>query len=407
MQKSILIVDDEPKVLQALHRMLRAMEAQWVVAFAESGAQALQLMALQPFDVVISDLAMPGMDGAQLLTEVMQRYPQCSRIVMCWNSDQPALSRLYGIAHQYLFKPCEPATLASVLNNLFSRAEVLKDEKVKKLISHVRSIPSLPSLYLELQREMQSENASLEHVGEIVSRDPGMAAKLLQLVNSAYFGLSRKVATPGDAALYLGVETIKSIVLSLQLFSHFDRARLQSCNLALLWEHSWTTGVLAKRLTVSECGNSPHADQAFTGGLLHDVGKMVLAANLPDLYRTACLMAAHQGVPMVDAERRTFGCDHAEVGGYLLGLWGLPASIVDAVTFHHCPSWASASEFSAVTAVHVANALRQDRQGAAAKESQVDLEHLANLNLLERYAEWQEICWGPSAAKSAEEACPF
>ncbi len=404
MRKSILIVDDEPKVLQAIHRMLKGMEDKWLVAFAECGAQALQMMALQPFDVVISDLIMPGMDGAQLLSEVMQRYPQCTRIVLCWNADQPHLSRLYGIAHQYLFKPCDAATLDNMLSNLFSRSEVLKDQKVKKVIAQVKTIPSLPTLYMDLQREMQSENASLETAAEIVSRDPGMTSKLLQLVNSAYFGLARKITSPNEAVLYLGVETIKSIVLSLQLFSFFDRSRIQACNMALLWEHCWTTGVLAKRLCSGECRDIQMADQSFTGGLLHDIGKMVLAANLPELYRASTLMAQHKGISAAEAERATFGCDHAEVGGYLLGLWALPDPIVDAVTYHHCPAWAPTTGFSPVTAVHVANSLRQTRQANAPRESQADLDYLATLGLLDRYAEWQEICWGQSSVPASGEA---
>lgn len=404
MQKSILIVDDEPKVLQAMHRLLKGLGEKWSVAFAESGAQALQMMALQPFDVVISDLVMPGMDGAQLLTEVMQRHPTCTRIVLCWNADQPALSRMYGIAHQYLFKPCDAGALEGVLNGLFSRPEVLKDQKVKKLIAQVRSIPSLPTLYVDLQREMQSEDASLEKAGDIVARDPGMSAKLLQLVNSAYFGLARQVSSPREAVFHLGMETIKSIVLTLQLFSHFDRARIQSCNLALLWEHSWTTGVLAKRLSAGESRNAQVAEQSFTGGLLHDIGKLVLAANLPELYRAASLLTAHKGMSSAEAERLTFGCDHAEVGGYILGLWGLPDPVVEAVTYHHCPAWSAATGFSPVTAVHVANALRQQRQASAPAESQADMDYLATLGLLDRYAEWQDICWGRSGVAVEDQA---
>jgi HD-like signal output (HDOD) protein len=405
MRKSLLIVDDEPKVLQAMHRLLKGMTGKWSAAYAESAAQALQMMALQPFDVVISDLVMPGMDGAQLLTEVMQRYPQCTRIVLCWNADQPALSRMYGIAHQYLFKPCDAAALENVLGSLFSRSEVLKDQKVKQLIAQVRSIPSLPTLYLDLQREMQSEDASLETAGDMVARDPGMSSKLLQLVNSAYFGLSRKINSPREAVFHLGIETIKSIVLSVQLFSSFDRARIQACNLALLWEHSWATGVLAKRLGTAESRHAQVVEQSFTGGLLHDVGKMVLAANLPELYRSASLLALHKGMSAAEAERHTFGCDHAEVGGYILGLWGLPDPIVEAVTYHHCPAWSTTSGFSPVTAVHVANALRQPRQASAPPESQADLDYLATVGLLERYAQWQEICWGQSTLPVAEQVC--
>jgi putative nucleotidyltransferase with HDIG domain len=395
MRKSILIVDDELKVRQALHRLLTNMGDDWNLAFAENGVQALQTMSMTPFDVVVSDLVMPGMDGAELLTEVMHRYPKTARIILCRDADRAALPCLFGIAHQYLIKPCDAKMLRDTLARVLMRGELLADEKLKSLVSQLKVVPSLPTLYVDLMKEMRSDTASLQKAGEIIARDPGMSAKLLQLVNSAFFGFFRKVANPEEAALYLGLETIKALVLSLQAFTSFDRFRIRACNLDALWNHCWETGVLARRIWSAESGDASMLDQAFTGGLLHDIGKLVLADNQPELYQKACLLAHQENMSLAQAEQQVFGVSHAEVGGYLLGLWGLPDPIVEAVAYHHSPAWSSNKGFAPVTAVHVADVLSHERPDKApvAISDPVDLDYLAACGLMERFASWQEMCW--------------
>jgi putative nucleotidyltransferase with HDIG domain len=398
MIKSVLIVDDEPKVLQSLRHLLPSMGEDWQFEYVESGSQALQLMAVQPFHIIVSDLEMPGMNGEQLLTTVKRLYPHTIRIILCWNSDRPSLPRLYGTAHQYLFKPCDPKVFQETLNRVFPRNHLLTNNNLMRLASQWASLPSLPVLYVELTGEKGSENPSLVRAGEIISRDPALSARILGLLNSPFLGLNQRLGNPVEAVLQVGVETIKSLVLAVQLFSQFDAAKIRACQLGGLWRHSWATAVLAKRICAREQADSRLVDHAFLSGLLHDVGKLVLATNLTSLYQSALSLADARNIPIHEAEQAVFGASHAEVGAYLLSKWGLPDPIIEAVACHHLPSQSSDQGFSPLTAVHVANELdeEQSRPKGAEHVSLVDLNYLANVNLMERYTVWQEMCWEAS-----------
>jgi HD-like signal output (HDOD) protein/CheY-like chemotaxis protein len=392
MKKRILFVDDELKVLQALHRMLIGMSSDWYIEFADSGPKALQALSRMTFDVVVADLFMPGMTGDQLLREVMLRYPHTTRITMCWQADQPALRKAFSVAHQFLFKPCDAQVLIETLARAVSQSDRITNEKVKKLVSQMRSIPSLPGLYVELMREMRAEDPSLQRAGEIVAKDPGMSAKILQLVNSAYFGLPWKVTNPTEATIYLGLETVKALVLSLQVFSMFDRAGIAAFGFDRLWAHSWETGILAKRICTAERRDLGLVEHAFIVGLLHDIGKLILAANLPEPYLKSLALSREQRLPLWQAEKELFSCSHAEVGGYLLGLWGLPNPVVEGVTFHHTPSESLNRSLGPVIAVHVANALDHEHCGDLSHQEfgGIDLDYILALGLGEQYSRWRE-----------------
>ncbi len=400
MKKNVLVVDDEPKVLQTLRHLLSSMGEDWQFEFMESGFQALQLMAVQPFHIIISDLEMPGMNGEQLLTAVKQRHPHTARIILCWNDERPTLLRLFGTAHEYLIKPCDPKVIQETLNRVFPRNHLLTSPNMARLASQWNRIPSLPALYVELARDIGSENASLSRAGEIVSREPELGARILGLVNSPFFGLNRRVTSPVEAAIHVGVETIKSLVISLKVFSQFDAALVRACQLEGLWSHSWATAVLAKRICSREQADPHLVDHGFLGGLLHDMGKLVLATNLAGLYQEAISMAEARNIPLHEAEQAVFGASHAEVGGYLLSLWGLPDPVIEAVVYHHQPAQSLEPGFSPLAAVHVANELGQEKYGKPGMEraSLVDLNYLADRNLMERYTLWQEMCW--DAAKN-------
>jgi HD-like signal output (HDOD) protein len=359
-------------------------------------------MAARPFHVVVCDMGMPGMDATQFFSKVMQLHPQCTRIILCSPEDQPQLFRVFGLAHQYLFKPCDSPVLHDTLAGVFRRGDLPNSGQLKSFISRLRTVPSLPAIYTELVREMNSEEASLQKAGVILARDPGMAAKILQLVNSAFYGLRRRINSPEEAAVYLGIETIKAIVLGLKIFSQFKPEIIQSCNLSHVWDHSWTTGVLARRICQYEDCDMITLDQAFTAALLHDIGKLVLAANHPEIYRAAQLMARRKSVSQLECERAAFGATHATVGGYFLNLWGLQDAIVNAVSLHHCPAWTNQRGFSIVVAVHVANALSLSNGACSPPpECQIDEDYLISLGMKGRLAEWRDIC---SKAISVKEA---
>jgi len=392
-KRKILFVDDEPHVVQGLRRMLHGMRGEWDMSFAESGQDALELLDSDRFDVIVSDMRMPGMDGAQLLAEVRERYPYMVRIILSGQSSQETILRSVGPAHQYLSKPCDAATLKATVSRACSLRTLLNNETVLRCISTLKSLPSLPSLYVRLLNELRSPSPSIAKVGEVISSDVGMTAKILQLVNSAFFGISQHVSSPTQAVNLLGLETIKALVLSSQVFSQFQADRLPAHLASHLWDHSLATGAYARAIARLEGLDVRTSDHAFVAGLLHDVGKLVLAVNLFDRYSKALELSESERLPLVSAELKTLGITHAEVGAYLLGLWGLPDPIVEAVAFHHYPDECPAEDFIPLTAVYAANIieyeLHADRTDVV---SVADPDYLAGVGLGNRFDAWRGAC---------------
>jgi len=401
-KRNILFVDDEPNVLQGLKRMLRPMRHEWEMSFCPSGQEALEVLAAGAFDVVVSDMQMPGMDGAQLLTEVMQRHPRIVRIALSGHSSKEAAVKAVGVVHQFLAKPCDPDKLKRTIDQAFALRELLQDEGLKRTLSQLKSVPSMPALYEELLEELQHPDASIQRIGEIIAHDPGMVAKILQLVNSAFFGLPRQVSSPAQAASLLGADTIKALVLGIDVFSQFKTTTVEGINPESVQKHCTATAVLSKQIAVIDKAGREVADASLMAGFLHDVGKLILVQNLPEQCREVAAYMSEHDVPLSNAERKVLGATHAEVGAYLLGLWGLPDPIVEATAFHHCPGKSFGQSFSPLTAVHVANAFAHEGAGTD-KTEELDLDYLAQLDLADRVSTWRAACQG--SAETAEVTC--
>jgi HD-like signal output (HDOD) protein/CheY-like chemotaxis protein len=351
--KRILFVDDEPMILQGIQHSLRGMRAEWEVSLANSGAEALETMAQAPFDVVITDMRMPGMDGAQLLDVVKVRFPRTVRIILSGQSDRETILRSVGPSHQYLSKPCDLDELKQRLRRAFALRDMLNDTHLKEVIGRLKTVPSLPALYVAVTEALRSSDSSITDIGNLTAQDMGMSAKVLQLVNSAFFGLSNRVSSPRQAVLLIGIENLKALVLSVQVFS--DLGGHLTRELGFLWNHSMSTASFAKAIARVELSSSGVREDAFTAGLLHDVGRLVLASAFGAEYREVLKRAAEPGVLLASCEGDAFGCTHNGVGAYLLGLWGLTDSIVEAVAWHHQPVHAQPNSFSALIAVHAAD----------------------------------------------------
>ena len=363
--------------------------------FVGSGAEALEVLANAPFQVVVSDMRMPGMDGAQLLNEVLKRHPQIVRVVLSGYSDKELIMRSVGATHQYLSKPCEPDVLKRAVSNALALRELLHDEpSLMPLIARIERLPSLPALYTEVVQELQSPEPSMRRVAQIITQDPAMAAKVMQLVNSALFGLSRRIADLDRAVSLMGLDAIKSLVLSAKVFGELDSQALGELSLEALWSHSALVGSFAKRICVEERAEKEIVGNAMTAGLLHDVGKLILAANLPEDYRRVRELAEREQYSLSRVEELEFGATHAGLGAYLLGIWGLPDPIVQAVAFHHEPDHGPGEPFSAITAVHVANVLAHELSGCDASQfgDGIDVDYLEALGLLHRLPHWRQVC---------------
>lgn len=392
--RKILFVDDEPRVLEGLKRMLHPMRREWEMAFATSGQQALEILDARPFDVIITDMRMPGMDGHQLLEKVKQEHPEVVRIILSGYSDQELILRSVQSAHQYLAKPCEAKAIQSTVARACALRDLLKDESLITVISRIDSLPSLPSLYTEVMEALGSPDCNTQKIAAIVAKDVGMTAKILHVANSAFFGLGHHVSSPSRAVSLLGMDTIKALIMTVQIFSQFDRAPPPGFSVSGLWTHSMRTGVLAKTISKLEGQERNAVEDAFMGGVLHDVGKLVLVANLAESYRQCLTVSEESKRPLWQVEQEILGTTHAQVGAYLMGLWGLPDPIVESIAFHHSPSQCPDRDFSGLTAVHAADALDHglSRQNDMECAAWLDHEYVQALRLDARISAWVAAC---------------
>jgi len=388
MKKRILFVDDEPMVLEALRRVLRPLSAEWDMAFVDSGQKALELMERLPFDVIIAEMRMPRMNGAKLLTEVWKRFPNTVRLILSGHADAKLILECVGTAHQCLSKPCQAQDLKAAISRASGLGQSLQDENLRHLVSRLDRVPSIPSLYAEIVEKLRDPEVSAAEIGEILLKDLAMTAKILKLVNSAFFGLGREISNPADAVTYLGMDTIKCLVLSIHAFSQFNNAKLGAFSIDSLWEHSQRTAGVAKEIAKLEDSGPKVMDESFVAGLLHDIGKLILAAHFSHDYDQV-IAAAGGGTPaLLDAEQKAFGANHAELGGYLLGLWGLPVPVVEAIALHHHPAKSPSLEFGPLTAVHAANGLVNAEKNPGGL-AEVDMDYLNALGLGDRLEFWR------------------
>ena len=353
---------------------------------------AMGLVRQGGIDAVVVDLLLPGNAGMGLLRTLLESSPSTLRIGLTTGSERQTVQQAGAPVHQLLAKPCDPTVLKAILARAFAARELSGHDALQALVDKVTSLPVLPQIYIAVTDELKSEDPSLERVGEIVAKDMALTAKILQLANSAFFGLGRRITHPAEAAIFLGVETLKAMVLSLQVFAQFQHLKLTRFNVENLWTHSWATGVLARRLCEYEELSRTITDESFIAGLLHDVGKLVVASNFPQGMDDTMAQAEQNKLALWEQECRTWGVSHDEVGGYLLGRWGLPKGVVEAVAFHHRPALARNQSFSALTAVHVANTLGKLHPSTSGIPCQtVDLDYLRSLELAGRVDGWREM----------------
>ncbi len=392
MKKRILFVADDPHSLKALRAMVGPMEREWRMTFAEGGAQALEHLDHCAFDVVVTDLGMPGVDGRQVLEHALRLHPMAVRMVFAGPSDQERLMESLGVIHQALSKSCGLEELTVLVGNASRLGDSILDEELKRAIGHLECLPTVPQMYQELRVALEEDGATVKRVAEILCQDMGMSAKILSLVNSAFFGLRRTVESLQEAVAFLGTETIKVLVLAHGLFDQTGVLETKVLTLEDIWRHSLSVAWGARALAAMEGLSRPLHSEAFMGGMLHDVGILVLAKNFPERYDRVVQLSAEERLPVYRAEHLEFGLSHAEVGAYILGLWGIQPAVLKAVSLHHTPSALRVTSFNPLLAIHLADNLCGVRDHHALFEhSALDERALGILGLREHLAGWRKV----------------
>ena len=395
-KRHLLFVDDEPMVLKGLQRTLRSMRHEWEILYAEGGEAALALLASHPVDVVITDMRMPGMDGAQLLEAVKARFPQVVRMMLSGQLDRDMTLQSVKVAHQLLAKPCDVDVLREALQKTVALNQLLTDEAIRRVVARIDTLPSMPASCVAIMEELQSEEASIRKVAGLIASDLGMTAKILQMVNSAFFGLYRQVTDVQDAVMLLGLDAIKALVLSVNVFAAFDTRRIPFFDLDGLWQHSLAVAGCAQKIMTTVAQDREQAAAAFLAGMLHDIGKLILAVNFSDAYRVLLKGAPEASGERLAKERKMIGTTHAEMGAYLMGLWGMEPSILMAIAFHHTPLESRETAVGPLTAVHLANGfghcLRYPQEDGNGAEDAVDTAYIAALGATGKVDRWRQIC---------------
>ncbi len=387
----ILFVDDQPEILQGLKRMARSMRNEWDTFFALGGEKALEVLAGDSYDVLVTDMRMPGIDGAQLLKEALTHYPNMIRIVLSGQYDIDNFIRSGWSAHQFLSKPCDADTLKETITQTVAMRSLLENSRLKELVTRSNFLPSLPSIYMEIEQELASPDASMQKVGEIIAQDLGITTKVLQLVNSPIFGCTRKIETPAQAVVMLGADVIKSLTLYLQACSEIPMP--EGISLERISRHGVAVGALARNIAKLEGMDKSVCSNAFLAGILQNVGSLIILSGFPEEYKQITNRANEENLPVWKVEQDVLGASHAEIGAYLIALWGLPAAIAESVAYHNSPSNCPDKNISfALTAVHVANAMeRAPGLGMAFSENNFDFEYLEKMGLIDRLPRWQQL----------------
>jgi HD-like signal output (HDOD) protein len=372
--------------------MLRPMRDEWDMVFVEGGERALAAMAERRFDVVVTDMRMPVMNGAQLLTEIRKRYPMTVRLILSGHADQDLVSQCLGVAHQYISKPCDPDQLKAMIRNACLIGGDRVTDKIKEVLGAIDQLPTMPAVFRELEEALADPEANAQNLGDIIEQDMGMTAKILKIVNSAFFGLRRSISSPQEAVTYLGIDTVKSLVLVNSIFERARPLATRLLGLEDLWRHSLAVATAAKAIALAEGASRAETDMVFVAGVLEDVGILVLAANFPEAYDRAAEVLLAEHVQLTTVEQEEFAVTHAEVGAYLLGLWGIPAPVLEIVNLHHSPHRIKEPGFHPALAVYAADILVGELGGHPLfRTGRFDPITLARLGLADREEAWRQV----------------
>ena len=385
---TILFVDDDQLVLSGISRSADDFP-DWEFDFADSSTAALNKLRAKSFDAIISDMLMPGLDGPQLLEVVSQEMPTVLRFMLTGNIRDAQVLRVVSLVHQMIPKPSDLEHIYAVVERACRLRDLLTDPQLVGIITGIKALPSVPALYRQLTQELQSHDPNPQRVGAVIAQDSAMTAKILQLVNSAFFGLAARVSSPQRAVSILGLNTIKSLVLGIDVFAGYRGLRNLPISVDALWLHSVLVSNLSYLIARSLKLGAAEQEEARVSGILHDVGKL-LQLHIPDFFQRVVPDA--QGLISVQSEYTALGTSHAEMGGYLLGIWGLPNSIVEVVTFHHKPADLLIQKPGLVTALHLANGLLNmwKHAGCEQFEDFIDLNYLEQIGVADYLQDWSQ-----------------
>jgi putative nucleotidyltransferase with HDIG domain len=377
MHTCVLFVDDEPLIRSLYETLSPDLGPDFTVKTAKDGFEALRVLDEMKVEIVVSDLEMPEMPGGELLTLVERKYPDAMRVVISGYDDELHVARCLTFGHRYLKKPIEPENLANTLKRLSTLRHTLSNSKVKSVLSGSDSLPSPPETYLHLSEALQKSETGYEDFAAIIEDDPLLKEHLLNSVNSPAFGLSVRVEEIKELFEVVGVHVVRALILAIHTKEFFEPRTKNAELFNRLWQHALETATSSRKIARVERHTFRECQTAYVAGLLHDIGKFMIAAHLNST-----------DAPMQDgqSEEQIVGINHATAGAYLLGLWGLPEAIVTAAELHHSLDVVPPQNYNPIAYVHAAQNLASPE-----RNHKLDWSFIAKVGKAERVPTWREV----------------
>lgn len=351
----VMFVDDDASALASLETKLAALRPRWQMSFVQGASAAVDHLSEQLVDVVVADSKLELMSGVALLARVRGTQPQAMRIIVSTEADVESMFReqVLSVVHQVLPKPCDPALLETTIERSMSLQALFTSSAVKSAITSIRGLPTIPPLFSALSSMIDDPRVGIDSITTLIEGEPSITARVLQVVNSAFFARGHGITTVRQAITVLGVDVLRVLVLTTEMFAMFEHGRTStSFSLVDLATRSLQAARAAEKLAEADDALREHAGAAFSAAVLRDVGQIVMATALPDLYDSAHFYANAKNIPLHHAERLLLKFTHAELGAYLLALWGLPSVLVEAVAYHHFPQEAPIASRPVAQLIH-------------------------------------------------------
>ncbi len=361
---SVLLVSENKEELEDLQRSLFAHQLQWQTRLCFNAEEALEAVNNQTFEVVVVQMEMLSMDGREVLRHVKETRPDAVRVLVSYKQDPMVMVSATAVAHRFVKQPIDVKELNTSIRSLVALQEEISVEKLRKQFDQIDLLPTPPQHIIDLNQELNKLEPSIDRVAELVTDDTSLSAKILQLVNSAAFGLSNKLADIKQATAYLGLNAMRDLAVAVELE---NRAHHPSPAINRLVDAVQTHSREVADLAAKFFDLQADKQDAFTAGLLHDAGLLALASIDEKKFQTLCELdpAAHcfneiDSIP--EAEQNIVGTPHASLSAYLLRNWGLPSQVIEAVAWHHNGAMLANEPFGLAHAVHIADQISRQNQ---------------------------------------------
>ena len=391
----ILLVECQSAGNNDIEQIHKKLTEGWDSKIVFSGEEAISEVNESTYNIVICRMQLSDMSGADLLKKINSEHSETLRyMIIDKEVDRNTLHESWSVVHQFISSPFKPESVVSMVNDSMKLHNFLSNKELCDKIAAVSTLPSLPEIHNKLVDELKNENISIQKIANLVGQDIGITAKVLATANSAFFGLRSRVNSITQAINTLGIETVEGIVFAAGVFGQFDKTNLPGFSIGSIYNRGIAVGTKARMIAHAFGMNNMLTNDSLLSGTLHAVGQLVLLNSFQDEFCKALEMANKESIPFHEAQMQVMGVSDAAIGAYLLSLWGLRDTVVEAVAWHYNPSEAAAPIISPLTAVHLAYATDMDVCNNIKKndKSAIDIRYLETLGIANQMDSIRSLC---------------